>query len=254
MRQLSKSIRIIGFLTSATVLLFAYTNCGKQKFSFEKAESFNPFEIEDFECKSMVMLTHPTDGSALVIPKRSGNGICYSVKLSDAVASRQSDNNYDTSVVADDHGVSGRTFNNYLRKLGEKVTRLYMQGPRSIKLSGSPDGLSQIQVDNIILVGIMPTAQLRNPAYYKAYGTEDCRVWPESDIGQNAPFNEGFYVAYGEDHYPVPVQSYGPAGTASVEPWRIDGTIEISRDYSIDYRGLDCGGAAVATDIYLTFE
>lgn len=239
----------------SAILLLSYNNCGQQQFLFSKVEKFNPFDVEDVECTSMVVLPHPGDG-ILYIPKRNGSGVCYAVKLASSVPYHNSltNENFDTSVIADDHSVAGREINNYLRKLGEKITRIHIEGPRAIKLSGSSDGLSEIKVDNIILVGIMPTSELYTPAYYKAYGTEDCRVWPQSDLGQNYPFNEGNFIAFGPNYDPVPVKAFASAGTASVAPFRIDGVIELQRDYTIDYRGLDCGGSAEATDIYLTFE
>ena len=256
MRQFHRLSKILGMIGLAVILLFSYNNCGNQQFMFSKVESFNPFDIDDEECTAMIELTHPADGAPLVIPKRNGSGICYSIKLANGVENQSSLNftDLDTSVLANDHGAGNRSINKNLRKLGEKITRLIIEGPRAIKLSGSSDGLSPILVDNIILVGILPTSELNNPAYYKAYGTEDCKIWPESDIGKTFPFNQGSFIAYGPNHYPIPVTAYALGGTASVVPWRIDGPIEIGSDYSIDYRGLDCGGSAESTDIYLTFE
>lgn len=255
MKQVFKNKRLFALIACGWVLLVAYNNCAGQKFTFSPTEPFNPVDIQDIDCKSVVALTLPADGSPLHIPARDNNDTCYSLKLMSAVPNSPSSNNsvHDSDLLTENHDVGGIQYHNpYL--MGEKVANLFLEGPRAIMLSGSSDGLSQIKVDNFILVGIMKTVQLYQAEFYKAYGTKDCGV-----VEANPPYNDpnSTYIKFkydSEPYLPVLLEKFAAGGTASVEPFRVDGPMQTNREYSIDFRAVDCGGVAEASDIYLTFE
>lgn len=259
MKQIFKNKRVLGVTVVLWVaLLFAYNNCAGQKFSFSPTQTFNPVNILDIDCQQVVEVTLPADGSPLHVPARTDKGICFTLKLVSAKAYNPSSKNPDRDgdVISADHD-KGETLNSHPYNLGEKVVNLFLEGPRSIKLAGSPDGLSEIKVDNYILVGIAPTTEIYDPIYYKAYGTSDCRIHnvPTNAIGITPPYNNTEGIAYlSYNDYPVLLTPFATGGTASVTPFRVDGDMKTNRSYSLDFRALDCGGIAVTSDIYLSFE
>ncbi len=247
-------------------MLVAYTNCAGQNFTFSPAKQFNPIEVLDKDCDKVEIRTPLENGAPIRIPARDDKNVCYAIKLVDAVDFPTSSVNQkrDYSVLASDHDSkdpsgSGKNkrVNSHPYDLGQRVVNLFLEGPRSIKLSGAPDGMARIEVDNIILVGVMPTHQLRDPHFYKSYGTSDCQIYnvPGNPLGTYPPYNNAdglFYISFNSS--PVQLIPFAVGGTANVDAFRVDGDMETNRGYSLDFRALDCGGKGYSSDIYLSFN
>jgi hypothetical protein len=243
----------------AIVLVFAYTNCSGQKFNFSSSEKFNPSEINSIDCKQVIEIPLPSDGSLIHIPARGSDDVCYSVKLISAASARPSSSNpiRDADVLSNDFDSGDTRLNSNPYVMGRSVVNLFLEGPRAIMLSGSVDGLSEIRADNFILVGVMPTAQIYEPQFYTAYGTSDCRIYnvAGNPIGTTAPYNNSdgtFYLSY--KNVATLFVPFATGGTASVVPQRVDGDMATNRSYSIDFRALDCGGVGYSSDTYLSFK
>jgi hypothetical protein len=196
----------------------------------------------EFSCKSIMALA-PVNG-LLTVPARTGAGICYSVKLMDAIANSSSKltSTRDMTVLSRNHDAGGGNRNPY--SMGAKVVDFYMEGPHQVKLSGSGMALAPILVDNYVLTGIYPKS-VANPgaSYFHAYGTSDASV-----IGTDAV--NSILV----NDQPVTVQAFATGGTSTIAPLDITNQVMEKQTYTLDARALDCGGAREMTEVYLLFQ
>ncbi|RYZ81473.1 MAG: hypothetical protein EOP06_23415 [Proteobacteria bacterium] len=201
-------------------------------------------DVPEFKCKSFVELD-ATNGQVLDVPARSTDGVCFLAKLISSVTydPAESNPNVDNDIVSRDH--AGGIYNDAERvhspfNMGSKTVRLLLRGARSVKLSGGKNETSKIVVDNFILVGLSPTAQIGTPSFYKAYGTSDSTVRKTNSVLFKSK--------------EVPLKAFATGGTSTFTALALDGSIEISRDYSLDVRALDAGSAGNTSDIYVIFQ
>jgi hypothetical protein len=200
--------------------------------------------VPDSQCKSFVEL-NTTSGQILDIPARSSAGVCFLAKIISAVKYDEFTNsNRENDVISRNHDAAGGSDSTVIHSpyvLGSKLVRVILHGQRSVKLSGGKNDTSEIHVDNFILVGLAPSAQIGTPSFYKAYGTTDSSL-----PGTN-------HVLFKNQE--VVVKGFMKMGTSSVDPVPLEGSIELSREYTLDVRALDAGGLIGETsDIYLLFK
>jgi hypothetical protein len=197
----------------------------------------------EFSCKTVTKL-EPVNG-LITVPERTADGICYSVKLMDAVTSGASSltKSMDPTVISRNHdgGYSdpNKVHNPYL--MGSRVVDFNMEGPHQVKLSGSGMALAPIAVDNFVLTGIYPKS-VANPgaSYFHAYGTSDSSVYDTNAVLVN--------------NAQVPVQAFATGGTSTIAPLDITNQVMAKQTYTLDARALDCGGSRAMTDLYLLFQ
>lgn len=231
----------------AVLFIAFFQNCGQpglislKNADVNSTEAFIPAGTPagDFTCQSVVLLAPSPN---LNIPARSPNGICYAVKLFDAIASSASHltAQLDYDVVSRDHDSKVfATRNPY--KLGSGLFNLKLEGPRKVKLSGGLDSSARILVDNFILVGIYPLGSQPIKTYYKSYGTKDSTI----DAGET-------YIEFKNDQ--IPLQPFASGGTATVEPLELVSDLLPMRAYTLDIRALDCGGWRELSEVYALFQ
>jgi hypothetical protein len=198
----------------------------------------------DFTCKSYVALDPISSSAGLKfeVPARTSAGICYTVKLMDAIANSKSDLNktHDMEIVSANHSGSG-TWNPWL--MGSANVEFLMKaggGARQVKLSSSGQKASAITVDNFVLTGLAKkSVGLTSNDVYRSYGTKDSTV-DKSNIrfrNQN-----------------LPLTGFGSAGTTSIGTLDITTQVSTEESYVLDVRALDCGGSREMSDIYLLFQ
>ncbi len=193
----------------------------------------------DFTCQSVVLLP---SSSNLSIPARSGNGICYAVKLFDAIEQSPSNLslNFDQEVISRDHEAGSFTTRNpYV--LGSTLFNLKLEGPRNVKLSGGLSSSASIQIDNFVLVGIYPLGVQPITDFYKSYGTKDSTI----DSAQA-------YIEFRKKQ--ILLHPFASGGTATVVPLELVNDLQVNTDYTIDIRALDCGKVRKLSDVYALFQ
>ena len=230
-------------------LLICYQNCSDAKFSTTTDagnEIFNPADQAAFACTSFTAIAPDTTGR-LDIPARDSLGTCYTIKVLDAVqfSPSSSNPNQDQEVVSRNHDSTAsdplQTRHPYI--LGEKTIEIYMEGARSIQLSGAADAATSIKVDNFILIGVGPSALIADPSYYQAYGTSD------STIQLNGTTDSVQFRTHA-----IPLTPFASGGVSTITPLPLDTEIEVQKDYTMDLRALDCGSVGALSDVYLVFQ
>jgi hypothetical protein len=197
----------------------------------------------DFTCKTVKPLVW--SNGKLEVPARTEEGVCYAVKLLNAVAGSESKLTKvnDGDLVSRNHDVRYDDPNDvrhpYL--LGKKQVSFWMGGARTVKLAGSPSPSAPIKVDNFIMVGIAPQS-VANPGaeYYKAYGTSDSTVYTSNSIIYKNKY--------------VPLQAFATGGTSTITPLDITSKVTPNQVYNLDVRAEDCGAWRELSDIYLLFQ
>jgi hypothetical protein len=258
MRNSTKKSALISIL--GMFLLMGYQNCSKigvadiapannltQTGTPESGNPFNPSQTPEFKCQSIQMISLPSSG-ALNIPARGDDGVCYAVKLINKSNWSPSNNNpnSDQQVISRNHASS--IYNDpslihapYL--LGSALLDVYLQGERSILLSGGANASSNITVDNFVLIGVMPSSQNSDPHFYKAYGTADSTVIYNGNTDNIMFMNQA-----------VALTPFASGGTSTIKPLAIDGEMQVKQNYTLDIRAEDCGGSGNNSDIYLVFQ
>ncbi|MBC7370565.1 MAG: hypothetical protein H7326_03315 [Bdellovibrionaceae bacterium] len=99
--------------------------------------------VPDFKCSSFIEI-NAMNGQVLDIPARTQSGVCYLPKLISAASFNPSNSNTNID--------------------NDLVSRNY-----DLSFTDS----TKILVDNFILVGLAPSAQIGDPAFCKAYGTNE---------------------------------------------------------------------------------
>ncbi len=245
------------FTADSTCLIEAKTSLGKVLTLNLKATVDCSTRIKeggscrDFQCLQTQTLTFSTN-NIVEIPERTAAGICYAVKIINAVSSGSSTltKTRDDSVLARDHsnGFSDpkKTAVPYL--MGRNTVNFTLKGDRRVKLSGGASDQSPIRVDNFVLVGIYPadTKTALTP-YYQAYGTGDSTI-------EIAGGTAGNYKNILMNNSPVPLTAFESGGTSTVKA--LDVTTQVSKQlpYTIDVRAEDCGGARNLSEIFLFFQ
>gem|GEM_PF-5737455 len=212
-------------------------------------DPYTPSKISSYGCTSVTTLAPPADGSAVTIPPRAAgsSGVCYAVKLMNQAAFNPSSHNsvIDPDLVTRNHDLSqysaSDVHNPY--SMGRARLQVYLQGERSVLLTGGADPAAKISVDNFMLVGLAPSAQYGNPYYYLAYGTSDATVLYNGDT-KNVLFN----------HQPVLLEPYAVDGTATIPPISLDNKISSEVYYTLDARAIDCGGIGYLSELWVLFQ
>lgn len=192
----------------------------------------------DYNCKNVIKLTY-TD--FLNMPIRDSIGTCYAVKLFDRIENTKSSLtiNRDSEVISRNHDAGPTQINPYA--LGKALIEFKLAGPRTVKLAGGLDAQSPIKVDNYVLVGLYPKDLTTTTDRYKAYGTKDSTIdAKETSISFRSSM--------------VGLTPFASNGTATLAPLEIVNQADVSLNYILDIRALDCGGARELSDIYLLFQ
>jgi hypothetical protein len=195
----------------------------------------------EFECKEVVPLTL---GADFVVPARTPNGICYSIKLLNAIANSSSSLTTvrDPEVLTRSHDSAnrGQTHEAYL--LGKASLRFNLAGPRTVKLSGSGTSPAPIKVDNFVVAGLYPAIDGVQPdtGFYRAHGTADAMITGTNHVLVRSS--------------PVTLTPFGPSGTSTIAPLDITADVVPGQMFELDLRALDCGGSRELSEIYLLFQ
>src|SRR5258708_1795724 len=134
-------------------------------------------------CKSRVLLT-PVNGM-INVPPRDDNKVCYYLKLIDGFRDPKDPTKYisqksnlpttiNLEVVSRNHNLMAGNHTPYL--MGKAMVNMTLQGERSIVLSSTSDQDTSIGVDNFLLIGVAPTANIGDPSFYQAIGSADSAV------------------------------------------------------------------------------
>lgn len=179
-------------------------------------------------------------GTTITVPAQNGDGVCYYVRLMSASSSHASGSRGEAlaeDVVARPHARPDNNPRPYI--LGQKqISQLQLLGKRNVALSGSfSNAQASMFIDNFFLV-----EQVTEVGSYRAwaYGTADA----EPSGGKITVNN--FAV---EDFY-----AYARGGTATVAAIDMTAAIPSGLKMSLHFRGLDCGVAAVASDVFMVFH
>lgn len=193
----------------------------------------------DFKCLSVVTLAYT---KTLSIPARTSQGVCYAMKIFDAIENGNSNltTTIDKEVISRRHGEgSGYTRNPY--SMDSDLLNFVLSGPRVVKLSGGASATSPIKIDNFALIGLYPKAVSPLPSHFSAHGTADSTVDAEA-----------MTIQY--KNSPVVLKPFGPSGTATVEPLDIVRVADPNLNYMLDIRALDCGGSRELSTVYVLFQ
>jgi hypothetical protein len=213
-----------------------------------KIKNSTTHRCEDFQCKQVTALAPRADGT-FDVPARTIDGNCYSAKLMTSIPNGPSSLSptFDGDVISRNHNVSSSDYHSQhapyvLNK--SKISFIFRQGggARSVKLSGSSSSISAIRVDNFVLVGLAKSSLgLGDNANYRAYGSGDSTIDANNSIIQFR-------------NLPLPFQSFGAGGTASIGALDITTRVSTETMYDLDIRALDCGGSREMSDIVLLFQ
>lgn len=231
-------------------------NCENQIYNSETKS------CEDFKCKTLINLTDSfrNQDDIYVIPERSSEGLCYSLKLMDAIAYSDSSLNAekDLQVTSRRHGNRSSSdspnWNPYV--LGQSQLLVQLANKRTASLVGGFNSelkaFLPIKVDNFSLFAVVPYIAglnlnpVENPElvpFYSAQGTTDSSV---------STSNDNLHVLLGSNA--VPLTGNASGGTESIEPIEISKSMTPDRTYFLDIRALDCGGKRELSDVYLVFR
>ncbi|MCK6598143.1 MAG: Ig-like domain-containing protein [Bdellovibrionaceae bacterium] len=193
----------------------------------------------DFQCNSIINLSV---ANTIKIPARTASGVCYALKIFDAIANSNSNLTKieDKDIVSRTHGGASDfpTRNPYL--MNRTLVNFNLEGPRVVKLAGGLSTLSPILSDNYILVGVYPQAATPLVSHYAAYGTTDSTI-PNTN-----------YILFKKE--PVILTPFGSSGTATISPLEIVREADTDLNYNLDVRTLDCGGIREQSNMYLLFQ
>jgi len=196
----------------------------------------------DFDCQ-IVQTLSVVPGQTLEVPARSEQGVCFRVKLMNAIANSSSTltQELDDEVVSRNHngGEASKTRHPYV--LGRSLLSFKTLGLRTIKLAGPQGASSPIRVDNFVLSGIYPTAdQSPGVSSYRAYGTKDSTI-PNTT-----------YIFFRDRE--LDLVGFESGGTSTIAPLDITTQVLPGTAYILDVRALDCGGSRELSEIYLLFQ
>ena len=211
----------------------AEVNCGNK----QKSNG----QCVDFKCTSVVNLPPYSNSNTVNVPARTGDGICYAMKIFDAIARSDSGVtlNKDLDIVSRWHGGAAPTFNPY--QMNKALVNFKLLGPRVVKLTGGLNATSPILADNFLVVGLYPQV-VSTPviSQYTSYGSADSTV-----PGTN-------YVLFKNQQ--LPLTPFASGGTATITPLEIVREADTDLNYNLDVRALDCGGIRELSDMYLLFQ
>ncbi|MCB0412494.1 MAG: hypothetical protein KDD22_08210 [Bdellovibrionales bacterium] len=191
-----------------------------------------------FECKSYKAIT--TDD--FVVPPKDSSGRCYYIKLMSKVSSHKSGTYGEkrtSNVLASNHNGNSK---DYIApfEMGDAQLRFSVVGPWKVALSSSySDPTASMSIDNFFLLEL----DSKKGSHKWAYGTADAEPNPSAGKGvlvDNKPIDSFYAFANG--------------GTAKVKAIGISSYLAQQEVVDFRFRGLDCGGSAVATDVYLVFH
>ena len=180
------------------------------------------------------------------VPARTQEGICYYKKLFEAIAFSNSGSGFQglevrprlDNVLSRGHGGDNSPYPIHPYILGRAVFDFKMLGAREVKLSGRPDQLGTIRVDNFVLVGSRKLSE--NRFAYSAYGTADSAIYYTDHI-----------IA---DDQPVYLNPFGAWGTATIGALPLTERFSVNEDYTLNINALDCGGMQELSEIYVVFQ
>lgn len=231
-------------------------NCENQIYNSETKS------CEDFKCKTVINLTDAfmNQDDTYVIPERSSEGLCYSLKLMDAISYSDSSLNSekDMQVTSRRHGTRSSNdspnWNPYV--LGKSQLLVQLANKRTASLVGGFNSelksFLPIKVDNFSLFAVVPYMAglnlnpVENPElvpFYSAQGTTDSSVSTSSN---------NLHVLLGSNA--VPLTGNASGGTESIEPIEVSKSMKPDQTYFLDIRALDCGGKRELSDVYLVFR
>ncbi len=196
----------------------------------------------DFSCKSVTVLSRV---ESVTIPPRSANGVCYAVKLFDAIAVSDSSLSAgrDVEVLARNHDGGSWAANPH--SMGRASINISLQGPRTAKLSSSVSGDDPILTDNFFLIGLFAHGAAHDAAHspsgYHAYGSRDSTI-------------DGSQAHIQMNGVSVPLTATVPFGAATLAPMEVIEDSTEKNDYWLDVRALDSGGKRQLSDVYLIFQ
>jgi hypothetical protein len=187
------------------------------------------------------------------VPARSTDGICFYIKIFDAIPSSSSAkfSQRDLDVLSRNHDINaddprqissphvmGR-FEHHIRLLGE----------RKVLLSGGPDVATGLQVDNFMLYGIFPQeyslAGVWLNQFYRASGSSDSTIAGSNGANSGKIFFRGSML---------PLEAFTTGGVSTIAPVSLSDRIPPMTDQILDLRMLDCGAIAQLSDVYLLFQ
>ena len=204
----------------------------------ERDMSTTPLEgpVSFASCKSFQEL----DGDVIHVPPSDEDGICYYIKMMSASPSRESGSFGEaraTDVFARAH-YPNRSRNPFI--LGEKqIQELVLLGKRNVALSGSfSNPNATMFIDNFFLLEQEIEAR---PFTAWAYGTADAEPRDGGKISVNGINVDDFFA-------------YASGGRAQISAINLTPALPAELKMSIRFRGLDCGGSAVASDVFLVFH
>lgn len=185
-------------------------------------------------------------GFPFSVPARTQEGICYYKKLFEAIPFSNSGSGFQglgvrprlDNVLSRGHGGDNSPYPIHPYILGRAVFDFKMLGAREVKLSGRPDQLVTIRVDNFVLVGSRKLSE--NQFAYSAYGTADSAIYYTDHI-----------VA---DDQPVYLNPFGAWGTATIGALPLTERFSVNEDYTLNINALDCGGMQELSEIYVVFQ
>lgn len=241
----------LGVGLGTLVLVLAFQNCSESKMTFAEipeGELFSSSEAAEFQCLQYVEVAiADIDSQRWNIPARTADGLCYYVKIAEAMPvqpSKDSGMVRDSDVVSRDHNYSladGLKTNNPYVMAQQKISFL-LSDQRKILIAGGPSESDPILVDNFILVGVSAEGMAENiTRQYLAYGTSDSSVFVDS--------NKVLYR-----NYQVGLIPFATGGTSTVSAIALENKMAIGYVFNLDIRLLDAGGSAHMSDIYLIIQ
>lgn len=202
-------------------------------------------KCEEFSCKTIQTIS-PNSSGVLEVPARSAAGVCFAIKIMDALPNQTSiriGKGKDADVISRNHDNGWNNPNNVAApyRMGNSILDFRLLGARQVKLSGQGSSLASIQVDNFVLVGTYPKSIASPDArYFRAYGTSDSSV-----RDTNSVLFKGT---------PIAVKPFGSGGTATVSPLDITPDVSIGDINTFDVRALDCGSSGTMSNLFLLFQ
>ncbi len=261
-----KNVNVLLVFMGVFVGLVAFQNCGSKNFSMKTStiqsvddvvdetdtDTDTDTDIDDdiytepgtdvsfSGCKSFQELS----GNVLTVPARTSAGVCFYLRLMTARGADASGSRGEViapDVIARAHTRTDEATKNHPYVLGEyTIDSLKLLGMRNVALSSSfTDPQASMYIDNFFLLE-QHTSVGTDRLW--AYGTVDA----EPDDGNKKIMVNNVSV---QDFYPFAVD-----GTATVTAIDLTGAIPANLGMKLRFRGLDCGGSATASDVFLVFH
>ncbi len=251
-RSMAHNPRLDFLALIAVSMIMIFQNCANANFSAtpdatnDTNVAFNPANVDAFTCRTFSTIASDPSGR-IDVPARDTSGTCYVMKILSAVNHSPSSNNpeQDQEVLSRNHDsdASDPLQTHHPYTLGSKLLNLYMEGARSILLTGARAASTSITVDNFLLVGLGPSKSIADPSYYAAYGTSDSTIELNGKTDSIEFRNQ-----------PVVLTPFASSGISTVKPLSLESEIELRSDYTLDIRALDCGSVGELSDVYLLFQ